>query len=150
MKRSALIILVVIVAAFIGLLAFCENHDNRTADNLSAYCRIEFTGLRGSDGTATSARFTIWDTRYNGEKPSTHMKLYTDDKVWDLTAAVEQEPADTLFAKTNRLSVFLPAAALPAIAEAKTVRCEFSYPGGKTINLPLSDADLAYWQGQVK
>lgn len=80
MKRYAIIILLVIVAAFGGLLAFCESHDNRTADSLSAYCRIDFQGLRGSDGTATSARFTLWDTRYDGEKPSTHLKLYTDDK----------------------------------------------------------------------
>lgn len=149
MKRYAIIILLVIVAAFGGLLAFCESHDNRTADSLSAYCRIDFQGLRGSDGTATSARFTLWDTRYDGEKPSTHLKLYTDDKSWELTAAVKQEPSG-LWQKTNEISVFLPAAALPAIAAAKTVRCEFSYPSGKTIDLPLNDADLAYWQAQVE
>ena len=64
--KKAIAILLIIVAAFLGTLLYFHAHDTRTADSLSAYARIEFTGLRGSDGSATSAHFTVWDTRYAG------------------------------------------------------------------------------------
>ena len=57
--KKAIAILLVIVAAFLGTLLYFRAHDTRTADSLSAYARIEFTGLRGSDGSATSAHFTV-------------------------------------------------------------------------------------------
>ena len=52
--KKAIAILLIIVAAFFGTLLYFHAHDTRTADSLSAYARIEFTGLRGSDGSATS------------------------------------------------------------------------------------------------
>ena len=48
--KKAIAILLIIVAAFLGTMLYFHAHDTRTADSLSAYARIEFTGLRGSDG----------------------------------------------------------------------------------------------------
>lgn len=147
--KKAIAILLVIVAAFLGTLLYFRAHDTRTADSLSAYTRIEFTGLRGSDGSATSAHFTVWDTRYDGAKADSKVTLVTDDKEWPLIASVKQKNAGA-FQKENEISVFLPAATLDDIKAAKTIRFRYSYKDGQTIDLPLNDADLAYWKGQVE
>ena len=105
--KKAIAILLVIVAAFLGTLLYFRAHDTRTADSLSAYARIEFTGLRGSDGSATSAHFTVWDTRYDGAKADSKVTLVTDDKEWPLIASVKQKNAGA-FQKENEISVFLP------------------------------------------
>ena len=44
----------------------------------------------------------------------------------------------------------LPAATLDDIKAAKTIRFRYSYKDGQTVDLPLNDADLAYWKGQVE
>ena len=85
--KKAIAILLIIVAAFLGTLLYFHAHDTRTADSLSAYARIEFTGLRGSDGSATSADFTVWDTRYDGAKADSKVTLVTDSKEWPLIAS---------------------------------------------------------------
>ena len=128
--KKAIAILLIIVAAFFGTLLYFHAHDTRTADSLSAYARIEFTGLRGSDGSATRAPFT-------------------DSKEWPLIASVKQKDVGS-FQKENEISVFLPAATLDDIKKASTVRFRYSYKDGQTIDLPLNDADLAYWKGQVE
>lgn len=147
--KKAIAILLIIVAAFLGTLLYFHAHDTRTADSLSAYARIEFTGLRGSDGSATSAHFTVWDTRYDGAKADSKVTLVTDGKEWPLIASVKQKDAGS-FQKENEISVFLPAATLDDIKKATTVRFRYSYKDGQTIDLPLNDADLAYWKGQVE
>ena len=73
----------------------------------------------------------------------------TDDKEWPLIASVKQKNAGA-FQKENEISVFLPAATLDDIKAAKTIRFRYSYKDGQTIELPLNDADLAYWKGQVE
>lgn len=147
--KKAIAILLVVVAAFLGTLVYFHAHDTRTADSLSAYARIEFTGLRGTDGTATSAHFTVWDTRYDGSKADSKVMLVTDDKEWPLIASVKQTDKG-MFQKENEISVFLPAATLDDIKAAKTVRFRYTYKDGQKIDLPLNDADLAYWKGQIE
>ena len=66
-----------------------------------------------------------------------------------LIASVKQKDAGS-FQKENEISVFLPAATLDDIKKASTVRFRYSYKDGQTIDLPLNDADLAYWKGQVE
>lgn len=73
----------------------------------------------------------------------------TDSKEWPLIASVKQKDAGA-FQKENEISVFLPATTLDDIKKASTVRFRYSYKDGQTIDLPLNDADLAYWKGQVE
>ncbi len=147
--KKAIAILLIVVAAFLGALLYFHSHDTRTADSLSAYARIEFTGLRGSDGTATSAHFTVWDTRYDGSRADSKVTLVTDDKEWPLIASIKQTNKG-MFQKENELSIFLPAAALDGIKDAKSVRFRYNYKDGQKIDLPLNDADLSYWKGQLE
>ena len=117
--KKAIAILLIIVTAFLGTLLYFHAHDTRTADSLSAYARIEFTGLRGSDGSATSAHFTVWDTRYDGAKANSKVTLVTDSKEWPLIASVKQKDAGS-FQKENEISVFLPAATQITLPESVT------------------------------
>ena len=86
---------------------------------------------------------------HDGAKADSKVTLVTDSKEWPLIASVKQKDVGS-FQKENEISVFLPAATLDDIKKASTVRFRYSYKDGQTIDLPLNDADLAYWKGQVE
>ena len=45
--------------------------------------------------------------------------------------------------------VVFPRACLPAIRKAVSVRLRFYYDNGQTIDLPLNEPDIAYWQREL-
>jgi hypothetical protein len=68
-----------------------------------------------------------------------------------MKAAVKYTPhpvpnAESRYKNENKLFVELPRASLPALRKALSVRFRFYYDNGQTIDLPLSEPDLAYWQ----
>ena len=56
-----------IMAGVFGI-SFTWHSDHRTAESLSAYCRIDFVASRTETGQLEGAVFTMWDYRYGGEK----------------------------------------------------------------------------------
>ena len=123
--------------------------DHRTAEHLSAYCRIEFLSSRTETGKLEGAIFSLWDYRYGSEKLLPKAVLYTDGSPWEMIVTVKQTPADEGFKNENKLFAELPTNSLSSIRKAETVRLRFYYDNGDTIDLPLSENDLEYWRRQL-
>ena len=153
-----------IMAGIFGL-SYTYHIDHRTAESLSAYCRIDFQSSFTEDGKLEGAVLSIWDFRYDGARLLPKAVLYTDGDAWEMSAAVKQlSPKDRDEAQDpdtsaindehpyqyeNKLFVEMPRSSLPAIKKAETVRFRFYYDNGQTIDLPLNEPDLAYWQAQL-
>ncbi len=128
--------------------------DHRTADSLSAYARIDFQSSYTSAGKLEGAVLSLWDYRFDGAKMEPQAVLYTDGDAWEMKAATRQSPPPgdapgNQYKNENKLFVELPRSSLPAIKKAETVRFRFYYDNGQTIDLPLNEADLAYWQREL-
>ncbi len=144
-----------ILLMFTGVfgLSYTWHMDHRTADSLSAYADIDFKSSQNEKGKLEGAVLSLWDYRYDDAKLQTEALLYTDGDPWEMKAAVKQTPStkpEHRFQNENKLFVELPRASLPAIRKAAEVRLRFYYDNGQTIDLPLNDADLAYWQRQLQ
>jgi hypothetical protein len=153
-----------IMAGIFGL-SYTYHIDHRTAESLSAYCRIDFQSSFTEDGKLEGAVLSIWDFRYDGARLLPKAVLYTDGDAWEMSAAVKQlspkerdeaQDPDTSaindehpYQYENKLFVEMPRSSLPAIKKAETVRFRFYYDNGQTIDLPLNEPDLAYWKTQL-
>jgi hypothetical protein len=153
-----------IMAGIFGL-SYTYHIDHRTAESLSAYCRIDFQSSFTEDGKLEGAVLSIWDFRYDGARLLPKAVLYTDGDAWEMSAAVKQlspkerdeaQDPDTSaindehpYQYENKLFVEMPRSSLPAIKKAETVRFRFYYDNGHTIDLPLNEPDLAYWKAQL-
>ena len=153
-----------IMAGIFGL-SYTYHIDHRTAESLSAYCRIDFQSSFTEDGKLEGAVLSIWDFRYDGARLLPKAVLYTDGDAWEMSAAVKQlspkdrdkaqDPdtsainAEHPYQYENKLFVEMPRSSLPAIKKAETVRFRFYYDNGQTIDLPLNEPDLAYWKAQL-
>ena len=73
--------------------SFLYHHDHRTAESLSAYCRIDFQSSHTESGALEGATLTLWDSRYDTAKLLPQAVLYTDGDAWEMVAAVKQSPA---------------------------------------------------------
>lgn len=132
-------------------LSYAWHFDHRTADSLSAYCRIDFQSSHTESGALEGAVLTIWDSRYDNAKLKPDAILYTDGQAWEMKVSVKQTPPQGGHYKTeNKLFVLLPRASLAAIQKAEEVRFRFYYDNGQTIDLPLNAPDLAYWKDQLQ
>ena len=146
-------------------LSYTYHIDHRTAESLSAYCRIDFQSSFTDQGKLEGAVLSIWDFRYDGAKLLPKAVLYTDGDAWEMNATVKQlSPKDRAEAQDpdtsaindehpyqyeNKLFVEMPRSSLPAIKKAETVRFRFYYDNGQTIDLPLNEPDLEYWKAQL-
>jgi len=153
-----------IMAGIFGL-SYTYHIDHRTAESLSAYCRIDFQSSFTEGGKLEGAVLSIWDFRYDGARLLPKAVLYTDGDAWEMSAAVKQlspkerdeaQDPDTSaindehpYQYENKLFVEMPRSSLPAIKKAETVRFRFYYDNGQTIDLPLNEPDLAYWKAQL-
>ena len=135
-------------------LSYIWHMDHRTADSLSAYCRIDFQSSHTENGKLEGAVLSIWDYRYDDAKMEPRAILYTDSEPWEMRANVKQsaasaDDAEHRFQHENKLFVELPRSSLPAIRKADSVRFRFYYSNGQTIDLPLNEPDLEYWKKQL-
>ena len=138
-----LVTLVALLAILIGIfgLSYTYRVDHRTARSLSAYARIDFQASYTGEGRLEGATLALWDYRYDTAQLLPDVVLYTDGSAWEMKAATKYTPRPT--------PAELPRAALPAIRKAAGVRLRFYYDNGQTIDLPLSEPDLAYWQREL-
>lgn len=155
-----------IMAGIFGL-SYTYNIDHRTAESLSAYCRIDFQSSFTETGKLEGAVLSLWDYRYDDARLEPRAVLYTDGNAWDMAAAIKQlspkdrqneriavgEDADNdahPYQNENKLFVEMPRSSLQAIKKAETIRFRFYYDNGQTIDLPLNGPDMEYWKAQLR
>ena len=147
-----------LLCMLVGIFGFSYtySYDHRTAESLSAYCRIDFQSSHTETGALEGAVLTLWDSRYDTKKLLPQAVLYTDGTAWEMVATVKQLPPpgesdpSNHFKNENKLFCELPKASLKAVRDADTVRVRFYYEGGQTIDLPLNAPDLEYWKAQLQ
>ena len=151
-----LIILVAMLLILIGIfgLSYTYQIDHRTARSLSAYARIDFQASYTGEGRLEGATLSLWDYRFDEAKFLPNVVLYTDGSAWEMKAATKYTPrpvegADSPYKNENKFFVELPRSSLPAIRKATSIRIRFYYNNGQTIDLPLNEPDLAYWQREL-
>ena len=151
-----LIMLVALLLILVGIfgLSYTYQIDHRTARSLSAYARIDFQASYTSEGRLEGATLSLWDYRYDEAKLLPDAVLYIDGTAWEMKPAVKYTPrpvaeADSPYKNENKLFVEVPRAALPVLRKAVSVRLRFYYDNGQTIDLPLNEPDLAYWQREL-
>ena len=152
-KIIAIFGLILMLLGVFGL-SYTYHIDHRTAESLSAYCRIDFKSSHTEKGSLEGAVLTIWDYRYDDAQLKKEAILFTDGNAWEMKAATKQTPpphdSDShKYQNENKLFVELPRSSLAAIKKADTVRFRFYYDNGQTIDLPLNAPDLEYWKRQL-
>ena len=137
-------------------VSYTYSYDHRTAESLSAYCRIDFQSSHTETGALEGAVLTLWDSRYDTKKLLPQAVIYTDGTAWEMVATVKQlpppgesDPANR-FKNENKLFCELPKASLKAVRNADEVRVRYYYEDGQTIDLPLNAPDLEYWKAQLQ
>ncbi len=150
------IILIGMLLILVGIfgLSYTYRIDHRTARSLSAYARIDFQASYTGEGRLEGATLALWDYRFDEAKLLPDVALYTDGTAWEKTAITKYtsrpaEGADSPYKNENKMFVELPRASLLAIRKATGVRLRFYYDNGQTIDLPLNEPDLAYWQREL-
>ena len=159
MKNKLIILFGVLLILFGGFgYGYTYMFDHRSADNLSAYCDIDFKSDVDEKGTVSTANLTILDYRFDGSKLKPALLLICDDDIFDMQASIRQTPPSysiafyndkTTFKNTNKLFAEFPADSFDAIRKAQVVRIRFSYENGDTVELPLNEHDLQYWKDQL-
>lgn len=159
MKNKLIILFGVLLIMFGGFgYGYTYMFDHRSADNLSAYCDIDFKSDVDEKGTVSTANLTILDYRFDGSKLKPALLLICDDDIFDMQASIRQTPPSysiafyndkTTFKNTNKLFAEFPADSFDAIRKAQVVRIRFSYENGDTVELPLNEHDLQYWKDQL-
>jgi len=146
-----------IICIIAGALGLCYTYqiDHRTADSLSAYCRIDFQSSRDEKNRLEGAVLSLWDYRYDSAYPEAKAVLYTDGIAWEMQGTVKQTSPkehgeeEHQFQNENKFFFLLPRHSLSAIQKAEEVRLRFYYDNGQTIDLPLNEPDLKFWQEQL-
>ena len=159
MKNKLIILFGVLLILFGGFgYGYTYMFDHRSADNLSAYCDIDFKSDVDEKGIVSTANLTILDYRFDGSKLKPALLLICDDNIFDMQASIRQTPPSysiafyndkTTFKNTNKLFAEFPADSFDAIRKAQVVRIRFSYENGDTVELPLNEHDLQYWKDQL-
>ncbi|MBQ1941943.1 MAG: hypothetical protein PUF95_04165 [Selenomonadaceae bacterium] len=133
--------------------------DHRSADNLSAYCDIDFKADVDEKGTISTANLTIMDYRYSGAVLEPKLVVTCDDAIFQIPATTRQLPPSysiafynekTTFKNSNKIFAEFPAESFDAIRKAEVVKVSFTYSDGYTIELPLNEHDLQYWKDQLQ
>ena len=159
MKNKLIILFGVLLILFGGFgYGYTYMFDHRGADNLSAYCDIDFKSDVDEKGIVSTANLTILDYRFDGSKLKSALLLICDDDIFDMQASIRQTPPSysiafyndkTTFKNTNKLFAEFPADSFDAIRKAQVVRIRFTYEDGTSIELPLNEHDLQYWKDQL-
>jgi hypothetical protein len=158
-KITILVFVIVAIAVYCSYMIF--SYDNRTANNLSAYCNIDFRGVADPQtNTVTGATLSVVDLRYDSGPLEKFFIIDVDGKTSKIdsieisaqlpTYSPKDFPTGKCFKHTNTLFVTFPPQVLKEISQANTVKVSFRYLGSDSaIELPLSAVDLQYWKNQL-
>ena len=134
-------------------LSYTWHIDHRSAETLSEYAATEFNVSRDGEGYVEGAVFILWDYRFDDAELVKKAVLITDGNEWEMTASTKHTPppmSGSKFRSENKLFVELPTSCLKAVLNAETIRVQFFYDNGQTIDLPLSSKDLALWKRKIR
>lgn len=158
-KKTTIVLLIIASIAYCSYTVF--SYDNRTASNLSAYCNIDFRGVRDhQNNKVTGATLSLVDFRYDFRPLEKFFLIAIDGKNYELhsleisaqppTYAPKDFSTGNSLKHTNTLLVTFPPQLLQEISQATTVTVSFKYANSNsTIQLPLSALDLQYWKNQL-
>jgi hypothetical protein len=158
-KTTILVLVIVAIAFYCSYMIF--SYDNRTANNLSSYCNIDFRGVADPQtNIVTGATLSIVDLRYDSEPLEKFFIIDVNGKTYKIdsieisaqppTYSSNDFPTGKCFKHTNTLFVTFPPQVLKEISQADTVKVSFKYFGSNSaIELPLSAVDLQYWKNQL-
>jgi len=157
MKKFSILIVLLILG---GLAIFFQttSYNNRQAENLSAYCHIDFRGVK-NDSIVSSATLQLTDFRFFAAKLEPAITITIDGKTLSLPATTNTQTKPTLaaadfgeercFKYESSLFIEFPPELLPSIEKASNINVAFHYTDGTSIDLPLSQPDLKYWKDQL-
>ena len=157
MKKLSILAILLILG---GLAVFFQisSYNNRQAENLSAYCHIDFRGITDG-GVLSAATLQLTDFRFFATKLEPAITLTIDGKSLTVPAATNTQTKPTLavsdfgkercFKYESSLFIEFPPELLPSIAKASNINVTFNYTDGTSIDLPLSQPDLKYWKDQL-
>ena len=158
-KTTILVLAIVAIAFYCSYVIF--SYDNRTANNLSAYCNIDFRGVADPQtNTVTGTTLSVVDFRYDSGPLEKFFIIDVDGKTYKIDSIeISAQPptyspkdfsTGKCFKHTNTLFVIFPPQILKEISQADTVKVSFKYfDSDSAIELPLSAADLQYWKNQL-
>ena len=158
-KTTILLLIAVTIIAYCSYTVF--SYDHRTANNLSAYCNIDFRGITNPQtNSVTGATLSIFDFRYNSSPLEKHFIIHVDGKSYIIddimvsakppSYSLKDFSTGNLLKYTNILFVTFPPQILKEISQASAVKVSFNYVGSSSvIELPLSSPDLQYWKKQL-
>jgi len=161
MRKFIRTILIIMILASLGSFAYRSSYDNRSANNLSAYCNIDFRStIDPATNKINRVTLALLDFRFSNQPLENFCRIDIDGKEYQLDASetTSQAPTYSLqdfnnvnsFKYTNHLTVDFPPQIQKEIAAAKQIKISFQYKGSPTpIELPLSDVDLIYWKKQL-
>ena len=144
-----------IVLMLVGVfgLSYTWHFDNRSAESLSDYARIEFNVSRDGEGYVEGAVLSLWDYRFDRAELLPKAILFTDGAPWDLKTTTKHTPppmSGDRFRSENKLFVEFPKSSLKSILSAESIRFRFFYDNGQSIDLPLDAKDLALWKRRLR
>ena len=134
-------------------LSYTWHFDNRDAESLSDYARIEFNVSRDGEGYVEGAVLSLWDYRYDRAELLPKAILFTDGAPWDIKATTKHTPppmSGDRFKSENKLFVEFPKSSLKSILSAESIRFRFFYDNGQSIDLPLDNKELALWKRRLR
>lgn len=160
LKQKLLLLIGALLIVFGGFgYGYTYMSDHRSADNLSAYCEVNFQTAVDIKGKVSTANLTLLDYRYGSEGLRPGITIICDDKTYNIKAAVRQTPPsyalayyneNTTLKNTNKLFAELPVESFNAIRNAQVIRISFGYLNGDNVELPLSEEDMDMWKVQLQ
>lgn len=162
MQKRFLIPYIGCIALFLAGAIYVYLYENRSAAHFSAYCHIDFRGVREqADEQAVAAVLAVYDYSYLNKTLRPECTLTIDGEKITKSAlkALKTKPSYSLeqydragFLQYNNMLVFVFENDLLAkISQAQDVQIAISYENtDKVVDLPLSKADLSYWKNEIK
>lgn len=156
--KKLFILAVLLILGSLAVFFQISSYNNRQAENLSAYCHIDFRGV-SSGGVLSSATLQLTDFRFFAAKLEPAITLTIDGKKLSVPATTNTQTKPTLavsdfgkercFKYESSLFIEFPPELLQSIAKASNINVTFNYTDGTSIDLPLSQPDLKYWKNQL-
>lgn len=162
MRKRLLIPYIGLIIIFLVGSLYVYIYENRSADSFSAYCHIDFRGVKESaDSQAVAAVLAINDYSYLDKTLKPECTLTVDDEKITIPAlkALKAKPTYSLdnydrqgFMQYNNMLVFVfEPPLLEKISKAHTLKIAINYENvNRVIDLPLNEHDLSYWKDEIK
>jgi hypothetical protein len=162
MRKRFLIPYAILILAMLFSAAYVYIYENRQADSFSAYCNIDFRGVREKkDEAAIAAVLAINDYTFLNITLKPECNLIIDGEETKLQAlkALRENPSYSImnynkgnFLKYHNMAIYVfEKGVLDKIAAADKVEIEIAYENAdRKVRLPLNEPDLAYWKKEIQ